>query len=83
MQETEIYPLRIPKSTMDEVRRISKKRNITQAQLLRTFVVAGAETHRDMERLGLDVVYDFTYYLKEAIKEKMNAGSKKQMKLPL
>lgn len=81
-ENMEIVPLRVPREVMDEIRRISVKRSIPHAQLLRTFIKAGVETHKDMERLGLDVVYDFGFYVKEAIQEKMKGSGKKQMKLP-
>ena len=71
---------RIPIADHDEIVRISEKRKLTHAQVIRMIVGVGLECHRDMESLGLIGVVDFVYYVKEAMKMK---GKGRQLNLPL
>lgn len=81
-QKEEVHAItaRILKSDYEQVMRISNKRKMSEAQVIRMLIEVGVECHKDMENLGLIGIIDISYYVKEAIK---NLSVGKQLPLPL
>ena len=73
---------RIPLTITDEIERIAEKRKLTSAQVVRMCLDLGIECHKDMEKLGLIGVVDFTYYATKALKEQFSSLQGKQFSLP-
>jgi predicted DNA-binding protein len=74
--------IRIPLTITDEIERIAEKRQLTSAQVVRMCLDLGVECHKDMEKLGLIGVVDFTYYATKALKEQFSNLQGKQLSLP-
>ncbi len=68
----------MPVSTKAEVQRIAKKRKATQQQVFRMLLELGIEVHKDMEKVGVIKAVDFAYYVKKAVKEKMEKAGPHQ-----
>jgi len=64
-----------------EIVRISQKRDISQQKVIRMMIDLGLDCHRDMEKVGLIAAVDFTYYVKQALKKRIEEGGKKQLAL--
>jgi len=68
----------MPTSTKLEVERIAKKRKASQQQVFRMLLELGIEVHRDMEKVGVIKAVDFSYYVRRAVKEKMEKSGAMQ-----
>ncbi len=68
----------IPIATKEEIKRIAEKRKATQQQIFRMLLELGIEVHRDMERVGVIKAVDFAYYVKKAVREKMEKSGAMQ-----
>lgn len=64
-----------------EIERISTKRNMSQQQVIRMMLDLGIECHKDMEKLGLVAAVDFAYYVRQALRQKLDTVGKKQLSL--
>lgn len=64
-----------------EIERISEKRDISQQKVMRMMLDLGIDCHKDMEKLGIISAVDFTYFVKEALKERMAKAGKRQLHL--
>lgn len=64
-----------------EIERISLKRNMSQQQVMRMMIDLGIECHKDMEKLGLVAAVDFAYYVRQALRQKLDTVGKKQLSL--
>ena len=73
--------VRFPLTTTDEIERIAKKRNLNSAQVIRMCLDLGLECHKDMEKLGLIGVVDFTYYVTKALRDSLGSIKGKQLSL--
>ncbi len=72
---------RLSPADFAEIDRISKKRNMSQAKVIRMLIGVGIEAHKDMEKLGIIGIVDLAYYVKEAIRTKASTG--RQLTLPI
>jgi hypothetical protein len=72
---------RIPLSITDEIERIAKKRGLSSADVIRMCLDLGVECHKDMEKLGLIGVVDFTYYVTKALRDNLASIKGKQLSL--
>jgi len=64
-----------------EVERIAKKRKISASAVYRIMFDLGISCHQDMERVGIIAAVDFAYFVKKAVKDKMESKEIKQMNL--
>lgn len=74
--------IRVPLTITDEIEKIAERRKLTSAQVVRMCLDLGVECHKDMEKLGIIEIVDFTYYATKALKEQFSALQGKQLSLP-
>ena len=71
----------VPLEMIEEVERISIKRDAEKAKVYRMLIDLGIQCHKDMEKVGLIGVVDFTHYVKKALEEKFKKSGPKQLNL--
>jgi hypothetical protein len=73
--------LRVPIVITEEIERIAKKRGLTPPQVVRMCLELGLDCHKDMERIGLIGVVDFSYYVKKVLSDNLGSIKGKQLSL--
>ena len=80
-QDSKTMTVRVPLILTSEIERIAKKRKITSAHVIRMCLELGVDCHKDMEKLGLIGVVDFTYYVTKALRDNLASIKGKQLSL--
>ena len=73
--------VRVSIALTDEIERIAKKRGLTSPQVIRMCLELGVDCHKDMEKLGLIGVVDFSYYVKKVLNDNLGSIKGKQLSL--
>jgi len=71
----------IDEDIKDEIDRIAKKRKMTASAVYRIMLDLGISVHQDMEKVGLIAAVDFAYFVKKAVKDKMESKGIQQSDL--
>jgi predicted DNA-binding protein len=80
-RDSKTMTVRVPLTLTAEIERIAKKRKVTSAHVVRMCLELGVDCHKDMEKLGLIGVVDFSYYVTKSLRDSLASIKGKQLSL--